>query len=63
MIGTGARGERVRGPDRPESDTLDDLTSGLEPVGRVGTVTLGDIPEFRLEGYGAPRRLTQEERR
>ena len=48
MIGTGARGERFAARIDPESDTLDDLTSGLEPVGRVGTVTIGDIPEFRL---------------
>jgi acetyl-CoA C-acetyltransferase len=48
VIGTGARGERFAARIDPESDTLDDLTSGLEPVGRVGTVTGGDIPEFRL---------------
>ena len=38
----------VRGEGRPHDDTLDALTSGSEPVGRVGTVTTGDIPEFTL---------------
>ena len=48
VIGTGARGERFAARIDPRGDTLDELTSGLEPVGRVGIVTVGDIPEFRL---------------
>jgi acetyl-CoA C-acetyltransferase len=48
VIGTGARGERFAARVEPDGDTLDELTSGTEPVGRVGTVVAGDIPEFRL---------------
>jgi len=29
-------------------DTLAELTAGSEPVGRVGRVRAGDIPEFNL---------------
>ena len=48
VIGTGAGGERFAARIDPRGDTLDELTSGSEPVGRVGTVTVDDIPEFRL---------------
>jgi acetyl-CoA C-acetyltransferase len=46
VIGTGARGERFAARVDPAGDTLGELTSGTEPVGRTGTVTAGDIPEF-----------------
>ena len=46
VIGTGARGERFAARVDPAGDTLGELTSGAEPVGRTGTVTAGDIPEF-----------------
>jgi acetyl-CoA C-acetyltransferase len=47
VVATGARGERVaaRVEDR---DTLRELTSGTEPVGREGTVTIDDVPVFAL---------------
>ena len=48
VIGTGAHGERFAAMVDPRGDTLAELTSGSEPVGRVGTVTVGDIPEFKL---------------
>jgi hypothetical protein len=48
VIGTGAGGERFAARIDPAGDTLEELTSGSEPVGRVGTVTIGDVPEFRL---------------
>jgi hypothetical protein len=46
VIGTGARGERFAARVDPAGDTLGELTSGTEPVGRTGTVTAGDIPDF-----------------
>ncbi len=48
VIGIGARNERFAARIGPDGDTLDELTCGSEPVGRVGTVSAGDIPEFRL---------------
>jgi acetyl-CoA C-acetyltransferase len=48
VIGTGTRGERFAARVDPDGDTLGELTSGSEPVGRVGTVTAGDIPEFSI---------------
>jgi acetyl-CoA C-acetyltransferase len=48
VIGTGVRGERFAARVDPHDDTLGELTSGSEPVGRVGAVTAGDIPEFSL---------------
>jgi acetyl-CoA C-acetyltransferase len=48
VIGTGARGERFAARVDPAGDTLDQLTSGSEPVGRVGTVTAGATPVFRF---------------
>jgi acetyl-CoA C-acetyltransferase len=48
VIGTGARGERFAARVDPDGDTLGELTSGTEPVGRVGTVIAGAIPEFSL---------------
>jgi acetyl-CoA acetyltransferase len=47
VVGTGRRGERVAAAVR-DPDTLHELTSGAEPVGRAGTVTLAEVPEFRL---------------
>ena len=47
MIATGARGERVAAAVR-DPDTLRELTSGVEPVGREGTVTLDAVPVFAL---------------
>ncbi len=47
VIATGARGERVAAAVL-DPDTLHELTAGTEPVGRQGTVTVGDIPEFRM---------------
>jgi acetyl-CoA acetyltransferase len=46
MIGEGAHGERVAAVVH-DRDTLEQLTDGNEPVGTEGTVTLGDLPEFR----------------
>ena len=47
VVGTGARGERVAARvDDP--DTLHELTSGVEPVGREGTVTIDAVPVFAL---------------
>jgi len=47
VVATGARGERVAARvDDP--DTLRDLTSGTEPVGREGTVTIDAVPVFAL---------------
>jgi acetyl-CoA C-acetyltransferase len=46
VIGTGSRGERFAARVDPRGETLDELTSGSEPVGRVGSVTVGDIPQF-----------------
>ena len=43
-----ASNERFAARIDPDGDTLAELTSGWEPVGRVGTVTAGDIPAFRL---------------
>jgi acetyl-CoA C-acetyltransferase len=48
VIGTGARGERFAARIDPDGDTLADLVSGVEPVGRTGTVTADDSPEFSL---------------
>ena len=48
VIGTGVGGERFAARIAPDGDTLAELTSGVEPVGRVGTVTAGAIPEFSL---------------
>jgi acetyl-CoA acetyltransferase len=47
VIGTGRRGERVAAAVR-DRETLHELTSGTEPVGREGTVTLATVPEFRI---------------
>jgi acetyl-CoA acetyltransferase len=47
VICTGAHGERVSAGVH-DRDTLAALTDGGEPVGRDGTVTVADIPEFRL---------------
>ena len=47
----------VRGRVEPDGDTLDELISGSEPVGREGTVVVGAVPEFRVcRGYRASRR-------
>jgi acetyl-CoA C-acetyltransferase len=48
VIGTGTRGERFAARVDPDGDTLADLTSGSEPVGREGTVVGGDVPWFRF---------------
>jgi acetyl-CoA C-acetyltransferase len=48
VIGTGVGGERFAAKVDARDDTLGELISGSEPVGRVGTVVAGDIPEFRL---------------
>ncbi len=48
VIGTGERGERLAAAIDPDGDTLAELTSGTEPVGRVGRVTAGAIPSFAL---------------
>ena len=48
VIGTGVRGERFAAKVDARDDTLGELISGSEPVGRVGTVVAGDIPGFRL---------------
>ena len=48
VIGTGVGGERFAARVDPDGDTLGELISGVEPVGRVGTVTAGDIPGFSL---------------
>lgn len=47
VVGTGARGERVAATVT-DPDTLHELTSGVEPVGRDGTVTLDAVPTFAL---------------
>jgi acetyl-CoA C-acetyltransferase len=47
VIGEGRRGERFAARVDPRGDTLHRLTDGTEPVGHVGTVVAGDIPEFR----------------
>ncbi len=47
VICTGAHGERVSAGVH-DRDTLAALTDGGEPVGRDGTVSVADIPEFRL---------------
>lgn len=46
VICTGAHGERVAAAVH-DRDTLERLTDGTEPVGTEGTVTVGDLPEFR----------------
>jgi hypothetical protein len=46
VIGTGAHGERVTAAVH-DRDTLARLTDGTEPVGTDGTVSIGDLPEFR----------------
>ncbi len=47
VVGRGVRGERVAARvDDP--DTLHELTSGVEPVGREGTVTIDTVPVFAL---------------
>jgi hypothetical protein len=47
VVGTGARGERVAARvDDP--DTLHELASGVEPVGREGIVTIDAVPVFAL---------------
>jgi len=46
VICTGAHGERVAAAVH-DRDTLELLTDGSEPVGTGGTVTVGDLPEFR----------------
>jgi acetyl-CoA C-acetyltransferase len=46
VICEGTHGERVAAIVRDRA-TLDQLTDGTEPVGRVGTVTLEAVPEFR----------------
>jgi hypothetical protein len=48
VIGTGVRGERFAARVDPDGDTLGELTSGSEAVGRVGTVSTGDTPEFSM---------------
>ena len=48
VIGTGERGERVAAAVDPDGDTLAELTSGAEPVGRDGMVRAGAIPAFTL---------------
>jgi hypothetical protein len=48
VIGTGVGGERFAARVDAQGDTLHELTSGSEAVGRVGTVTAGDIPEFKF---------------
>ena len=54
VIGTGARGERFAAAVEPDGDTLDELTSGSEPVGREGTVIAGRPSRIPVcEGYGA----------
>jgi acetyl-CoA C-acetyltransferase len=48
VIGTGVGGERFAATVGRGGDTLAELTSGAEPVGRIGTVNAGTIPEFSL---------------
>ena len=50
VIGRGARNERfaARVDTDDDGDTLAALTSGSEPVGLSGRVTVGDMPRFRL---------------
>jgi len=45
VICTGTRGERVAAAVH-DRDTLERLTDGTEPVGRVGRVVGADVPEF-----------------
>jgi hypothetical protein len=47
VISDGAHGERVAAAVH-DRDTLELLTDGTEPVGREGTVIVGDLPEFTL---------------
>jgi acetyl-CoA C-acetyltransferase len=47
VICTGAHGERLAAAVH-DRDTLVALTDGTEPVGREGTVTLGDVPGFLM---------------
>jgi acetyl-CoA acetyltransferase len=47
VICEGAHGERTAAAVH-DRDTLELLTDGTEPVGREGTVILGDLPEFTL---------------
>ena len=47
VICTGAHGERSAAAV-PDRDTLEQLTDGAEPVGTQGTVSIGDLPEFRV---------------
>jgi acetyl-CoA acetyltransferase len=49
VICEGAHGERTAAAVH-DRGTLEALTDGTEPVGREGTVTLGDLPEFRIRG-------------
>ncbi len=46
VICTGAHGERLAAAVH-DRDTLEQLTDGSEPVGTRGTVSIGDLPEFR----------------
>jgi hypothetical protein len=47
VICTGVQGERLAAAVH-DRDTLEQLTSGSEPVGTEGTVSIGDLPEFAL---------------
>jgi len=47
VICTGAHGERLATAVH-DRDTLAALTDGTEPVGTEGTVSIGDLPEFRV---------------
>jgi hypothetical protein len=47
VIGEGAHGERVAAKVR-DRQTLEQLTDGTEPVGRVGRIAIGAVPEFTL---------------
>ena len=62
VIGTGAHGERVGGRGATDRDTLEQLTDGAEPVGTEGTVTVGDLPEFRPLRATVPGRDLKEKR-
>jgi hypothetical protein len=45
VIGAGAHGERVAAKVR-DRQTLEQLTDGTEPVGRLGRIAIGAVPEF-----------------
>jgi acetyl-CoA C-acetyltransferase len=47
VVGRGTRGERVAARV-DDADTLHELTSGAEAVGREGTVAIDDVPVFAL---------------